>query len=237
MRVLVLGAAGNVGRRLVGAGLRHGHDITAFVRDPSRLGGLIDKQEIRRLTIHTGDALDPESVARAIDGQDAIVCAAGSSEDPDNFRRITQNVIAQAEAAAAPPKRLWLFGGVTALDIPGTDIMAADCPGVPRVYQVHKDNYFRLKQCGLDWSFMCPGPLIDERDRGAAPGIRVSTEWAPYDAKPWMARLPKIIHTAILFRHIREMVVTYEQVAEVVMSNLEPSGVYSRRRVAVASSS
>ena len=40
MRITVFGAAGKVGRRVVSESLLRGHEVTAVVRDPSRLDEL-----------------------------------------------------------------------------------------------------------------------------------------------------------------------------------------------------
>lgn len=71
-RVLVIGATGGTGRRLVEQALERGWTVTALVRDPGRLPTRHD-----RLTILTGDALDEASVDAAVRGQDAVVSALG----------------------------------------------------------------------------------------------------------------------------------------------------------------
>lgn len=71
-RVLIVGATGRTGRRLVGRALERGFTVTAFARDPSRVG--LDHP---RLTVVRGDVLDIESVAVAMQGQDAVLCALG----------------------------------------------------------------------------------------------------------------------------------------------------------------
>lgn len=71
-RVLVIGATGGTGRQLVEQALERGWTVTALVRDPRRLPTRHD-----RLTILTGDALDPGSVDAAVRSQDAVLCALG----------------------------------------------------------------------------------------------------------------------------------------------------------------
>lgn len=71
-RLLVVGATGGTGQQLVLQALDRGYAVTAFVR---RRGLL--KIESERLTICEGDILDEEAVARAMKGQDAVLCALG----------------------------------------------------------------------------------------------------------------------------------------------------------------
>jgi putative NADH-flavin reductase len=74
MRVLVLGASGRTGRQVVEQALGHGHEVTAFVRDPARLD-----IEHERLSVIVGDVTDAADVQRAVDGQDAVISALGSA--------------------------------------------------------------------------------------------------------------------------------------------------------------
>lgn len=75
MRILVLGASGRTGRQVVEQALGHGHDVTAFVRDPSRLG--IEHERLRAIV---GDATDAAAVQRAVEGQEAVISALGATE-------------------------------------------------------------------------------------------------------------------------------------------------------------
>ncbi|MBO3749029.1 NAD(P)H-binding protein [Streptosporangiaceae bacterium NEAU-GS5] len=72
MRLAVFGATGRVGRELVSQGLELGHEVVAFVRDPAKLAAR------ERLTLVTGDARDPASAARAVEGADAVLSALGT---------------------------------------------------------------------------------------------------------------------------------------------------------------
>jgi putative NADH-flavin reductase len=71
-RVLIVGATGGTGRQLVAQALERGHEVTALVRNPSKLQ--IDHP---RLTVIKGDVLDKESVVAAVRGQDAVLSALG----------------------------------------------------------------------------------------------------------------------------------------------------------------
>jgi putative NADH-flavin reductase len=72
MRVLIVGATGGTGRRLVAQALDRGHTVTALARDPTRL-----RLAHPQLTIVQGDVLDLASVDAAMRGQDAVVSALG----------------------------------------------------------------------------------------------------------------------------------------------------------------
>lgn len=72
MRVLVIGATGKTGHEVVRQALAAGHEVTAFVRDPSRL-------QVRdpRLTVVRGDVRSEGDLKRALAGQDAVISTLG----------------------------------------------------------------------------------------------------------------------------------------------------------------
>ena len=72
MKLLVFGASGGTGGRLVRQALQQGHVVTAFARDPEKIRLTHDNLRVVR-----GDILDPESVETAVTGQDAVVSALG----------------------------------------------------------------------------------------------------------------------------------------------------------------
>ncbi len=73
MRLVLFGATGRTGRRLLEQALAQGHTVRAFVRNPAALAS----QD--RLTILQGDVLNPAHVEGAVKTQDAVVCALGGA--------------------------------------------------------------------------------------------------------------------------------------------------------------
>jgi uncharacterized protein YbjT (DUF2867 family) len=81
MNVLVTGATGYVGGRLIPRLLERGHLVRVLVRDPRRIGG---RSWAEQVEVVTGDLLDAASVARAVAGVDAayyLVHSMGANED------------------------------------------------------------------------------------------------------------------------------------------------------------
>jgi len=72
LRVLVIGATGGTGRQLVQQALEQGHQVTAFVRNTSKL-----KIAHANLRVVKGDVLDYPSLESAMRGQSAVLCALG----------------------------------------------------------------------------------------------------------------------------------------------------------------
>lgn len=73
MKLLIFGATGGTGRALVEQALEQGHVVTAFARDPAKVG--IRHQN---LTVAQGNMLDHNSVEAAVKGQDAVLSGLGT---------------------------------------------------------------------------------------------------------------------------------------------------------------
>jgi uncharacterized protein YbjT (DUF2867 family) len=108
MRVLVTGATGFVGGRLVPMLLAAGHDVRALVRDPESY----DPPE--GVDVYRGDLLDPGSFDDALEGADAAYYLVHSMQAGEDFeerdRRAARNF---AEAASdAGVERVVYLGGL-----------------------------------------------------------------------------------------------------------------------------
>ena len=88
MKLIVFGATGGVGQEFVQQALEKGHEITVFVRTPSKVTA-------QGVNITQGDAFDPAAVAAAIEGHDAVVTCLGSTEGPEkntSIEKMTRNI-------------------------------------------------------------------------------------------------------------------------------------------------
>jgi putative NADH-flavin reductase len=72
MRLLLLGATGRTGARLLARASSQGHDVSVVVRDPRRLDA---RQRPARLL--SGSATDAALLDHAVAGRDAVLCALG----------------------------------------------------------------------------------------------------------------------------------------------------------------
>jgi putative NADH-flavin reductase len=76
MEICVLGATGDTGRHVVESALEAGHEVIAFVRDPSKL----ERSDDERVRVVEGDAERYEDIERAVEGTDAVISALGQAE-------------------------------------------------------------------------------------------------------------------------------------------------------------
>lgn len=122
LRVLVLGASGYVGGRLVPRLLDEGHDVRCLARDPAKLRDTLwaDRAEIVR-----GDLLNPDGLHEAFADVDVVYHLVHSMSAGTGFaqrdRRIAQTVA--REAAAAGVRRIVYLGGLTSEDVRASEHM------------------------------------------------------------------------------------------------------------------
>jgi uncharacterized protein YbjT (DUF2867 family) len=108
MRVLVTGATGFVGGRLVPALLEAGHEVRALVRDPDRYDPPDGVEVVR------GDLLDPESLDGAFDGITAAFYLVHSMRAGEDFAERDRTAARNFAAAAgrAGVERVVYLGGL-----------------------------------------------------------------------------------------------------------------------------
>ncbi|KAI9666090.1 MAG: hypothetical protein M1821_004025 [Bathelium mastoideum] len=230
MKVLILGATGNLGSRLVPALLTHGHSVVAFVRSSNKLESLLPTSVYQQITVVQGDATDPNTIKRAIldAGCDAVVNTAGvaamapwgKSELPAIFRTVL-DAVREAGVDRKSPLRTWFLGGLGVLYYPGTDIP---------IYLEHRQNLHLLKSLPpntLDWSLLCPSTLTPESSDLNVP-TKVSQRKLIADAAipplwqdSWMKSIPLIGKTLVAGMNASRYETTLEQNADFIASDLE----------------
>ena len=72
MQIAVLGATGRTGRHVVGQALQRGHRVAAVARQPEAL-----EMRDQAVTLVAADVLEPDGLADALGGCDAVVSALG----------------------------------------------------------------------------------------------------------------------------------------------------------------
>jgi uncharacterized protein YbjT (DUF2867 family) len=111
MRILVTGASGYIGGRLVPRLIAEGHEVHVFVRNPASLAGA---PWLRDVTVAQGDLIDRASIARGLAGVDVVyylVHSMASGRDFESIdRQSARNVAWAAEAGSV--QRIVYLGGL-----------------------------------------------------------------------------------------------------------------------------
>jgi putative NADH-flavin reductase len=166
MRVLVVGATGGTGRELVQRALEHGHQVTAFVRDPAKL-----QMEHANLRVTKGDVLDYATVESAMRGQDAVLSALGHRRFfyPNRIQSDgMQNILRAMKACDVPrlvcESALGIGNSVGRLGLPHTFLI------MPLILGFYMWDKLRQEEIIMasdrDWVIVRPGVLKNGPTRG-----------------------------------------------------------------------
>lgn len=156
MTILITGATGKVGSRLVTRLAQRGHQLRALVRDPKRAEDLRgDRRD--RIDLVVGDLLDPDSLAAAVRGVDAVVhCAAffrgATPEQAHAVNDLGTRHLASAARDAAVKRFIFISTGLV-YGSNGGRLAAEDDPCAPTAaYPVSKlaAERFLFSLDGLD---------------------------------------------------------------------------------------
>lgn len=109
MKIIIFGANGRTGEKLLHQALDRGHDVCAFVR---RMPEIPHKE----VEYFVGDVLNPRTIQPAVEGADAVVSAIGhvSGSDPRVQTKGITNIIAAMKQAGV--KRLISMTGAGVSD-------------------------------------------------------------------------------------------------------------------------
>lgn len=165
MKIAIVGASGKIGSRISAEAISRGHIVTGIARNPE---AGIKNEHIKWVK---ADALNSESLASAIQGQDALISAFGIDwsrpETYPLFVDVSRSEIASAKKAGI--KRLIVVGGAGSLEVaPGVQLV--DTPQFPEEWRAGANEQrkslevFR-RENDLDWTFFSPAIIIEPGPR------------------------------------------------------------------------
>jgi putative NADH-flavin reductase len=159
MRIVIFGAAGSVGARVVAEALSRGHVVRAVVRNQDQLSSLPAGVE-RRI----GNATSVEQVAALSADQDLVISATRPAAGQE------QELVAAAKALLAGVThngaRLLLIGGAASLKVSATGRRVVDEPGfVPvSLREISVACCMQFDVCTADekasWTYISPPALL-----------------------------------------------------------------------------
>jgi uncharacterized protein len=158
MRIIVFGATGRQGSRLVTEALERGHEVTAAVRSEDRAGS-VDS----RATIVVADALDPDRVAEVSAGHDGALNAT-KERHADVARALLEGL------ARAGVPRLVIVGGASSLEVaPGVRLF--DTPEFQEEWKaeaasgIESLGVYRSVDTPVEWTYVSPGAFLAPGER------------------------------------------------------------------------
>lgn len=162
MRILIIGATGDIGMAVVAAALEAEHEVTVVVRSPEKLGALRD-----RVRVVEGDLTRPGVLEEVVSGQDAVISAMGSSPDASQIDvpATIMRAVVQAMEGAGVRRLVGLAGG--AVDLPGErkPLSSRLTSGLVRllarnVVEAKQREFAVVHASGLDWTMVRPPRVV-----------------------------------------------------------------------------
>jgi uncharacterized protein len=163
MRLVIFGASGLLGTRLVSEALSRGHQLTAVARDVARIddrGG--------QVATAAADVTDPGSVAAVAGGHDAALSAVTQHDRPEMLVDAARGLLAGLSAAGV--QRLVVAGGAGSLLVAsGQRLM--DTEGFHEEWKPEAIaaaaalDVFRQADTDVEWSYVSPGALLAPGER------------------------------------------------------------------------
>ncbi|WP_146841659.1 NAD(P)-binding oxidoreductase [Cellulomonas composti] len=164
MKIVVVGANGNVGSRVVGSALASGNEVVAYVRRPETVSPRPG------LTVAQGDAADSAGLAAAAQGADAVVVSiTGSMKDATFMQRHLPAILDGVRQANA--------GRVVLVSVFGAGDTAQKASGFARlIYRTVLRKFLAdkaaadhlLVDSGLGYTIVYPVNLKDAPEASAA---------------------------------------------------------------------
>jgi len=164
MKLVLFGATGTIGQRILSEALRRGHSVTAVARNPSKL-----QTADTNVTAVAGDVLDADQVAKIVAGHDAAINATSPAHDaPEVVTDVARSLITGLKSAEV--KRLLIVGGAGSLEVaPGVELV--DTPEFPAAWKpiaiAHRNvlEVYRAEAGDLDWTYFSPAAFIQPGER------------------------------------------------------------------------
>ncbi|MFK2891547.1 NAD(P)-dependent oxidoreductase [Dyella flagellata] len=165
MKLVLFGATGHVGHSILDEALARGHDVTAVVRDASRL-----KQRHDKLHVVVGTVEQPAVWLAYAKHADAVVASlsARRNGNSDTLPHAAQTLLEALNGSDL--KRLLWVGGAGSLET-AAGVKVIDDPHFPAAWKPEAQaqgralDVFRASKADVDWTFISPAALIEDGER------------------------------------------------------------------------
>jgi uncharacterized protein len=159
MEVVLYGASGNAGSRILKELESRGHDVTAAVRNPQKLPATVKSV--------TDDLSNTGRIAEIVRGTDAVISAyMPPPNNTDQLVTVTQRLIDAVRQAGSP--RLIVVGGAASLEIaPGVTLLSSG--HLPNewlpIATSHAKALEVLKASDINWTSFSPAGFFEPGTR------------------------------------------------------------------------
>lgn len=161
MKVVLFGATGKSGTRLLDELVSRGHQVTAVARDTSKLSAT------SAVKVKQDDLTDARRTADVIRGADAVISAyAPPADDTDALIGVTQRQVEAVRQAGVG--RLLVVGGAGGLEVaPGVSLI--DSGHLPAPYMPIATSHVKaldvLRKSDVNWTYVAPAAYFEPGTR------------------------------------------------------------------------
>jgi len=169
MKLTIFGATGTTGTTITAQALAAGHDVTAVVRDASRL----TIPDHPRLRVVTADIMDPISISQAVEDADAVISALGPrGTGPTTVIRDSVHSIIAAMDKTGSRRFVEVSGSIVADEGESLYMRYLVKPLARRTFLRHVCADMRageneIRSSDLDWTIVRPPSLNDKQSTGS----------------------------------------------------------------------
>jgi putative NADH-flavin reductase len=167
MRIVVLGAGGQLGREVIVAGLKRGHKFGAVVRRPP------DPPFDNAVEVRRADARNEQEIRSALSGFDAVVnVIGGGTLRRNDVASSASAVVVPAVQAAGIRRYIAMSAGMVALDWPLFKYVLR--PLIFRhILAEHRHIEEIVRASALDWTIVRPSALTNRPPTGYAASLEL----------------------------------------------------------------
>ncbi|MFB0830856.1 NAD(P)-dependent oxidoreductase [Brevibacillus laterosporus] len=162
MKIAIIGATGRAGKLIMQEALQRGHEVTAIVRDASKL------DQNQKVAVLQKDIFD--LTTQDVNKFDVVVNSFGAKPGEEHLHVEAGNVLIEA-LKNAPQTKLFVVGGAGSLFVDeAKTVRLFETPEFPKEYLATATNQGKnleiLKQSNLpQWTFLSPSAMFGPGER------------------------------------------------------------------------
>lgn len=168
MKMTIVGASGKTGIWAVRKAVERGHEVTAVVRNRSKLEAMLGPADAGRISIVEADLMEQGSVERALKDAETVIYAAGPVKGtPADMPVKAADHVVQAMKRGAGKKLVWLTGAGVMDERDGKSGSRKVIRGIMKlmagkVLKASEDAYETVKHSDLIYVVARPPMLADK---------------------------------------------------------------------------
>ncbi|MEM9279768.1 MAG: NAD(P)H-binding protein [Pseudomonadota bacterium] len=160
MNILLIGASGMVGSRILDEAVTRGHEVTAAVRSPEKIE---TKQGVTAVKLDVNDAAAVTANAQAADVVVSAVSPRNSGDAVKDAEEFTRSLI---EAHEKTGKRILMVGGGSSLNMPdGTNCLELTPETILPEATGMRKAYAMMVTADIDFAVLAPGGMINPGEK------------------------------------------------------------------------